>query len=562
MKKFFTSIKKEFLLFSILFIGAFLRFYNLNWDVNMHLHPDERFLTMVGGAMSLPSSFSNYITPHLSTFNPANIGFPFFVYGIFPLTINKLFALVLHNDSYNLFTLQGRFLSAFLDVSVILLIFKTVELVEKKCNIDRRIKYFASLSYALFVFPIQLSHFFAVDTFLNFFLFASFYATLRYYLCKEKIMVIIAGIFFGFAFATKITALFYVPILLLLILLSSVSLHKNHASLKWTGLFFSLALFIGTSYFILRVSNPYIFENTNLLSLIPSKLFVQNIRTLKSWNNPQAWFPPGVQWINKEPIIFSFQNIIAAGIGMPQFILLSLGIFFLYRLRLKPAILVYVWVLLFFFYQSTQFVKLMRYFLFLYPFFAILCGAGYIFLIDRWKHAAVPTVIIIFIWPLMFFSIYIHPHTRIQASEWIYSNIPQGKTILWEHWDDPLPLSLTYGESKNYNTLQLPVFDPDTQKKWATMEELLQQADYYILSSNRGWGSIQATPERYPVMSGFYKKLFDENRGFVKIKEFTSYPSLAYLGIPFSLADDWLDESFSVYDHPKVLIYKKKITNQ
>jgi hypothetical protein len=35
----------------------------------------------------------------------------------------------------------------------------------------------------------------------------------------------------------------------------------------------------------------------------------------------------------------------------------------------------------------------------------------------------------------------------------------------------------------------------------------LEQSRYYILSSNRAWGSIIRVPEKYPQMSQFYQDL-------------------------------------------------------
>ena len=34
-------------LLAVLAAGGYLRFSGINWDENFHLHPDERFLTMV-----------------------------------------------------------------------------------------------------------------------------------------------------------------------------------------------------------------------------------------------------------------------------------------------------------------------------------------------------------------------------------------------------------------------------------------------------------------------------------------------------------------------------------
>ncbi len=86
---------------------------------------------------------------------------------------------------------------------------------------------------------------------------------------------------------------------------------------------------------------------------------------------------------------------------------------------------------------------------------------------------------------------------------------------------------------------------------------MLNKSDYLILSSNRGFGSIPTVPERYPRMTRFYKDLFAGELAYKKIKEFSSYPSLTYFGIPITIPDGIADESFSVYDHPQVLIFKK-----
>src|SRR5205085_1146400 len=161
----FKFSKEKFILPTILLLGAFLRFYNLNWDQNFHLHPDERFLTLVGNAMKLPANFLQYLNPQLSTFNPANIGFKFYVYGAFPVVFNKILSLILHTDNYNAFTLQGRFLSGLLDLLIVFLVYKTLLLFEQRYKLNRQTKYYGAFFYAIAVLPIQLSHFFAVDTF-------------------------------------------------------------------------------------------------------------------------------------------------------------------------------------------------------------------------------------------------------------------------------------------------------------------------------------------------------------------------------------------------------------
>ena len=46
----------QWLLLAALLIGFWLRFSGLNWDGDEHLHPDERFLTMVASASISPKT--------------------------------------------------------------------------------------------------------------------------------------------------------------------------------------------------------------------------------------------------------------------------------------------------------------------------------------------------------------------------------------------------------------------------------------------------------------------------------------------------------------------------
>ncbi len=565
--------KDTYVLVAILLIGFFLRTFDLNWDQGFHLHPDERFLTMVGNAMTIPRNISDYINPETSTFNPANVGYTFFVYGIFPVTFNKLIAVVLSNDSYNKFTLQGRLLSAICDTLVIFLIFKTILLFEKKYKLDKTVKYWASFLYAIAVLPIQLSHFFAVDTFLNFFTFASFYFVLRFWESNKFLNVFLSAIFLGLGLASKITALYILPLTMLVLCLSFMQEkgeegRKKHLKFntfdfqiikKFLRVIFGLATYGFLSYLILRLSDPYYFSNSNIFGLKLNQSFQESIQMLQNFSHKDVWYPPAVQWIHKTPVIFPFINLSLFGIGASYCIFLLLGFFKTIKSFSKSIfMLMLLWTLTFFLFQSSQVVSTMRYFIILYPFLAIFSGFGLSYLIRQWtKRYKVFVVVVLLLWPLMFISIYTKKHSRVQASEWLYENIQNSSVVLGEYWDDPLPLQVS-SSNKVFQIEQLPVFDPDTSEKWSKINALLEKGDYLVLSSNRGWGSILTVPQKYPIMSKFYSDLFANKLSYKKVKEFVSYPSLQYLGIPFVFPDDFAEEAFTVYDHPKVLIFEKQ----
>lgn len=575
----FHKLRKVILLFFIILIAWLFRFNNVNWDSNYHLHPDERFLTMVSTAMKLPVNLSEYFNQKISLLNPSNIGYKFFVYGNFPLVINKYLAVSFKMDDYNQLTILGRQLSAFFDLLIVILVFKIVELLEKKylpagrqVNFHWSIKYWSAFIYAVSVLPIQLSHFFAVDSFLNFFMFGSFYFALRVGHDRPLQNTILSAIFFGLALACKVTAIFILP--LNLFFLFKDCLFKRQSLIKNV---FNIALFCLISYISLRIANPYYFQNQSFFNFTLSTNFISNLESLKSMTvkNINNWYPPMVQWLNKNTILHSLVNNVVFGMGIPISTLVAIGMIrVISNIKKKKyeLLVILFWVIGFFAYQSMQATPTLRYFIFLYPFLAIFASLGISYLIDykislRGKHIPYSkiisyifisiSVLILLLWPIMFSSIYFHKNTRVEASEWIYKNLPNNSYILSEYWDDALPMSVANTYGKTFSGTQLKVFDSDTQEKWQTINQELAKADYYILSSNRGWGSVPTVPKKYPLMSKFYNDLLsDKNPNYKKIKEFTSYPQLKISNFKFQINDDWSDEGFTVYDHPKVLIFK------
>lgn len=66
-----------FLLLAIICAGAYLRTIGVDWDAGRHLHPDERFLSMVLNSMTPVKSVGEYFNTETSTLNPGNIGYDF-----------------------------------------------------------------------------------------------------------------------------------------------------------------------------------------------------------------------------------------------------------------------------------------------------------------------------------------------------------------------------------------------------------------------------------------------------------------------------------------------------
>lgn len=531
-------MKNKVFLILILLLAIFFRFNNLNWDSNQHLHPDERFLTMVGNSLKIPNNIIDYLNSNKSTLNPANVGYKFFVYGTFPLTLNKLIAVSFGNDNYNSFTIQGRFLSALFDLLTVIVVYKIAKLLFSKIT---DLALWSAFFYVIAVYPIQASHFFTTDSFQVFFSLMAVYLSTR-----SKL--VLSAIFFGLALASKISTVYVLP--LIFIFTALPFLRKK----QW------LNILVKYIFFVIVVTLTVFFADPKFFTPI----FFDNLHQLRALSVKEAWYPPLVQWLSKKPVIFSFQNLAFYGVGLPYFTLVIVGmVWIISKIKNFELLIILIWVILFFLYQSSQLVQSIRYLYILFPFLAIFAAIGitqlfnYILRITNSKlirnSSFVIMILILLIWPLMFSSIYFHKHTRVEASEWIYQNLKTESLILSEYWDDPLPLGVTNRYGKQFQIEALPVFDPDTKEKWERINQLLGKADYYVLSSNRGWGSITTVPEKYPKMSKFYNDLLAGKLSYKKIKEFKPY----YYRF-FQPSNSLIEETLTVYDHPTVMVFKKK----
>ena len=147
-------------------------------------------------------------------------------------------------------------------------------------------------------------------------------------------------------------------------------------------------------------------------------------------------------------------------------------------------------------------------------------------------------------------------------------------------WDDVIPLSM-YGYNPYsfydglYRTdLNFEMYWDDNEAKLERFIKNLDETDYIFITSNRQWGTTVRVPERYPLTTKFYEALlecpngkdilwcyqvaqpgmFDSNLGFDLVAVFQNEP---HIGNLLSINTQFAEEAFTVYDHPKVFIFKK-----
>ncbi len=562
---YFQPYKKSLAFVCVFALAIILRYTGINWDNGAHLHPDERFLTMVTTNISVPQNILQYFDTRASSFNPHNKDFSFYVYGTYPIHLTKLIAQALHKDTYTDIPFVGRSLSALMDILIVFFVFQIGKLLHEKTHAPKsfRAGLICALVYSILVLPIQLSHYYVVDPY------AVLWITISLYMLLQKKLDWRLGIAVGLAISAKISSI----LILSCVVLTWISVKPwNMHGTQMRTMLRSLLGFFSMFYITVRIAYPYLFEGLRLNSQI-----LNNWKELKAFDGPLTSFPPALQWIHVpfwQPTI----DMLVWGLGLPLSGIFVMAIWYVIRKRQTHLYILLSWIVLIISYQSFQFAKPMRYVYPAYPAIAVLCGL-FLSKIHISRFSTILFSIIVFIWPLSFIFIYQTPHTRITASTWIYEKIPPNATIAWEHWDDPLPLSIGENTITTYKTIQLPIYDPDSIEKWQSVSKTLASTDYIVLSSNRVYGGTYRAINRFPLTASYYTKLFNGSLGFTKIQEFTSRPTLPLPIRPICLSlpgftygilartvtcdspgihfvDDYAEESFTVYDHPKVIILK------
>ena len=574
----------------ILVLAAFLRLVGLNWDANQHLHPDERFLTMVETALGWPQSVKEYLDTSVSPLNPYNRNFGLFVYGTLPIFLVKRVGMALDQNGYDQIFLVGRALSAIADLIGLWLLYAIARRLY-----GWRVALLAAALFACAVLPIQQSHFFTVDTFASTLSLLTIYYAVRISEEGRVADYVGFGVAFGMTLACRINLVFLAivaPLAAGTVLSRRLrAASAEDAPLRVESVLFRLALAAVISFFVFRFLQPYAFKGPGFFNLSLNPQWLDNMKEVRRMSSGEMDFPPGHQWANRAAWIFPWTNMVVWGMGPLLGLTAWAGWAFagyeLFARRRGRHLMPWAWVAVLFGYQGMQFVKTMRYFLPLYPILIML--AAYL-LIRAWDAAKAHTTVawkvnlgkwslawsrrearwaagaaigivagVTFLYALAFVTIYLRPHSRVAASQWIFDNVPAGSRLGNEHWDDPLPLRLPGRDVGLYHSLQsssdgmMQLYGEDTPEKLEQLLNWLDEADYIILSSNRLYGSIPRLPMRFPMTTRYYQLLFAGELGFEQVQRITSYPGL--LGI--QLVDDGAEEAFTVYDHPQVTIFRK-----
>ncbi|MFZ3070457.1 MAG: DUF2298 domain-containing protein [Anaerolineaceae bacterium] len=486
------------LLLAIICAGSYLRTVGVDWDEGRHLHPDERFLSMVLNNISPVQNVGEYFNTDTSTLNPGNQGYDFFVYGTLPLFIIRYVGEWVGQVGYDPITLVGRQLSALADILTILLVFLIAYRLYRW-----QIGLLAAALYAFAVLPIQQSHFMTVDTFTNTFGMLTVYAGVLIAIrpkpptpgagetrIKLKFAdwfpYVLFGIALGMASASKINA---ASLALLLPIIELVRYYQLPQAERQDYSRVSLRMILLAAFvtiLVFRIGQPYAFNGPGFISLGINQEWLSGLQSLRAQSAGQVDFPPALQWARR-PATFSIDNLVKWGLGIPMGITAILSFigmgWKIFKRKERKHLPLWAWTGFYFVWQAFAWVKAMRYLLLIYPLLAILVAWGIYTLWETrgelrlWRLRISPKFIRCFAvvlalvvlvgsasWAYAFTRIYTRPQTRVAATDWIYENIPGPVNFVLETADGSFTQQAPYrsGDSLTGNQVYQISFTSET----------------------------------------------------------------------------------------------------
>ncbi len=519
-------------LLALIAFAAFTRLIGINWDDRHFFHPDERAIA--------------YAIERIS-FSPLQLDPDFFAYGSFPFYVNRVIGSILgffnpQWGHYAQIILNGRALSGVLGVLTVLLTY----LLGKRLY-GWQTGMLAGFLLAACPLHIQNSHYITTDVFLTLLVLATLFLAVQLSQRGWTRDYVYTGIGIGLAVATKFSAL---PLLAPFGVACLIRMATERRFFPIVGKALLALLAVGLAFV---GGQPYAILNWERYS--------HDIEEQSRMVRNAGMFPYTNQYVGTPKYFYELEQMIlwcmAPALGIAAVAGTGARIWQALRERSAADFVLLSYVIPFFLVTGWFEVKFPRYLLPIYP-VLILWAAVLLTRMARHsllgKIAKWTVVVTTVLAALAFLSIYFRPFTEVAASDWVYRHVPAGSKILTQHWDEgfPMPLPGRGRNGRRYDVKQVPYYEPDRSSKIRDISQEVSEGDYIAFQTKRLYGALTQAAEKYPLSNNYFYLLFAGDLGYELVYSQASRPSL----FGFEFPDELADESLSVYDHPKVLIFK------
>lgn len=572
----------KMIVLTLVLCAVYSRLVGIAWGLPYPMHPDERNMATAVQGLRCEILNSKSEVPNLKDcLNPQ-----FFAYGQVPLYtayfLIQSSSMLFHgqwakNISFESATIALRLISVFASLATIFVVYRLL----KDFFSDFPDKNSLLLLLFLFVFSpyaIQFAHFGTTESLLMLLYMAITYFSLQIISVKKISLriVMFIGIIAGLAIGIKISSAMFLLLPLCVIVWTLIKMHEKLYKRMIRLMIILMLLTIVSTVFIL-LSSPHI---------------VLSLQEFISSMNYESGVASGAisvfytrQFLFSIPMVYQLTKVFPVSLGYGIYVLFGLG-FFLLPIKDSRINMLRIALLLYIIPGSLLFVKWTR---FVAPVLPIACIVGALVLAkiiqlapDHMKRIVTICLVIICAIPgIAYLSIYQHNDVRFQASEWIYKNISSTAHVFSEAGNViniPIPGPPYKKEVVNPDVLNFDFYSVDSSKELQdTLVAAMKQSEYIFVPSRRIVGSVtchlnesrigydndrcEQLKHLYPVTNEYYDKLGDASAaglGFALCKTFTSYPKIELFGkTMLEFPDEQYDETWSVFDHPVIRIYKR-----
>ncbi|MGE0212688.1 MAG: phospholipid carrier-dependent glycosyltransferase [Parvibaculaceae bacterium] len=556
------------LVLAIILAGAFARIAGTGWDEGAGLHPDERHMLFV--------SMDAFRGLDTTTLGPTELWFATgrspldprlkgqnFVYGELPHLTVTLLGRLLGLPGWPELQRLGRLVGAVLDSYTILAVFLLAWATWR----SRLAGICGAVLYAFAPLAVQHANFFTVDVWLTAATAWGIFFAVMLYRARSSAAALgwaaLTGFAAALALATKLPGLAVWGTLGAAVVLRWLVDRRSLAHLLQAA----MQLAIGSLVFLVafRLVSPFSFEGPGLFSILPSQGWINGyLGAANLVHDPN--FPPNWQWSVDPGWRRPAKDLVVWAFGLPATAMLALSFL---RAILRPraadiaALVPGLLVLAYLVYWLSGPIPALRYVLPAFPALCALAGGLAAGTTMPFRVGALLLGLGGVVWGMGMVSIHTSVNTRLLASRWMWQELPAGTTVANETpWDDglPVPVSLKEGDTPvwpdrdaHFRFLLLGMEIPDSADKARGIAAKLEEADVFIIPSQRMRQPILGLPGRFPMSSAFYRHLAAGDLCFERA--FRVVPGYRVAGIRFD--DSQAQEPWSVYDHAPVEIYRK-----
>jgi tetratricopeptide (TPR) repeat protein len=418
---------------------------------------------------------------------------------------------------------------------------------------------------ALAPVAVQQAHFYTVDSVFTFLVLAVFYVVLRVLETPQRWIYVLGGILVGATGAVRLNGLLLGIVLLAAHLLQDDQTAEGSGVQRWRRRLLQADLWLAGLMAVLvvvllqpfLVVAPELLQRADFTDDFAFSVKVARGEILRLWSLVD---------VHTVPYLHYWSDLWPQAVGWPLTGAFILGVGWALKRRRPSDLLILLWVAIYFVPVGGLFTKHVRYLLPLLPFLGLLaadlCWEMCRLRQVRWRAAGIALVLGLVVYTgcygIAFARIYSIEDSRIQAGRWIEEQVPKGSvvgverggfsmhTLVSQERLQPqfLGMSVIFGSRGNLSCEATRQF----------LQGTMQYLDYIALVDVNRYRQFTAAPDLYPAAASFYQKLVEGELGFEQVQRFKNYPALA--GLEFG--DDGAEPSFLGYDHPAVLVFKRR----